>query len=289
MFDNRACYRLVGARLAEPPELRFAAGRYFDGVSLGHAVAHELAAAWLRSPGSVALADLPMRAGLGDPCDLGARPAIAAISTLTLRREAGGASFVLHWRDPAKVEHAAGLFQVTPAGIFQPVTDAAAAVTADLDLWRCMTREFAEELLGAPEAYETCGGALDYDAWPFYRQLTAARLAGQVSVCCLGVGVDPLTLATDILTVAVLDAGVFDAAFGVLASQNAEGRLVTQDGSALIPFTAAAVTRYGGGGEPVQAAGAALLQLAWHHRTRLGAAPGDPLRGQPGRITRRRS
>jgi hypothetical protein len=46
-----------------------------------------------------------------------------AISTLTLRRSAGGdASFPLHWRDPAKVTHAGGLYQVIPVGIFQPVS-----------------------------------------------------------------------------------------------------------------------------------------------------------------------
>ncbi len=41
---------------------------------------------------------------------------------------------------------------------------------------------------------------------------TAARSAGKLHVSCLGLGVDPLTLVTDILTVAVFDSDFFDAA-----------------------------------------------------------------------------
>jgi hypothetical protein len=44
----------------------------------------------------------------------------------------------------------------------------------------------------------------------------------------------------------------------------------SQDGSAAIGFTRANVTRYTGGGEPVQTAGQALLRLAWQHRDQLG-------------------
>ena len=49
-----------------------------------------------------------------------------AISTLTLRldRASGRASFLLHWRDPAKVGHAGGLYQVIPVGVFQPSGEA---------------------------------------------------------------------------------------------------------------------------------------------------------------------
>ena len=281
VFENRPVYQLTAASLAGTPELCFAPGRYFDGTSLGQAVAHELAAAWLRAPGRITLAGLPLRADVGDPCDLTARPATVAVSTLTLRREPGGAaSFLLHWRDPAKVAHAAGVSHVVPAGIFQPAAGTAASATADFDLWRCMVREFAEELLGAPEACQLAGGAVDYPGWPLYRQLTAARETGQAGVYCLGAGVDPLTFATDILTVAVFDAAVFDTVFGALAAANAEGRLLTVDGSPLIPFTAAWVARFAADGAPVQAAGAALLHLAWQHRAALGCAgPGPAGRG----------
>ncbi len=270
LFEDRVCYRLLDVRLTGQPELAFAACRYFDGVSLGHAVAHELAAAPASDPAALAAGQLPLRAAAGDPCDLERRCATVAVATLTLRREPGGqASFILHWRDPARVNHAGGLYQVLPAGMFQPVTDAPAALRSDLSLWRCMAREFSEELLGTAEEYPTSGGVLDYQAWPFYRRLAAARAAGALGVWCVGAGVDPLTLATDILTVAVLDAGMFDSLFGGLVAGNAEGRVVVRDGSAAIPFTEKMVQQFSDGTEPVQAAGAALLRLAWHHRRHL--------------------
>lgn len=271
LFENRICYRLLAATLAGPARLTFTRSRYFDAVNLGHAVAHELAAAWAEAGrGPVSLADLPLRAEVGDPCELRRRCAITAVTTLTLRRSPDGpASFLLHWRDPARVHHAGGQYQVMPAGIFQPVTAAPAARRRDLSLWQCMTREFSEELLGGSEEYPTRNGVLDYGQWPFYRELAAARQAGALRVSCVGLGVDPLTLATDILTVAVFDAAVFDRLFRGLVTRNAEGRVVTENGSAAIPFTAQAVDRFAGGSEPTQTAGAALLRLAWQHRRTL--------------------
>jgi len=272
---------------ASPPRLRFGPARYFDAVNLGHAVAHELTAAWAAAgtppaaPPPRAALDwpapdwpaLPLRASVGDPCALPRRSALTAVTTLTLRRAPGGAaSFLLHWRDPARVNHAGGLYQVMPAGIFQPVSAARAAQRHDLSLWRCMTREFSEELLGGSEEYPTRAGRLDYGRWPFHRELAAAREAGTLRVSCLGLGVDPLTLATDILTVAVFEAGVFDRMFRGLVTENAEGRVVTEDGSAAIPFTQATVDRFTGGAEPLQTAGAALLRLAWQHRDHLGVS-----------------
>ncbi|HUY49530.1 MAG TPA: hypothetical protein VMV92_28035 [Streptosporangiaceae bacterium] len=270
LFENRVCYRLLDATLAGAPRLSLTRARYFDSMNLGHAVAHELAAAWTARGGSVSLADLPLRSSVADPCELRRRSAITAVTTLTLRRAPGGAaSFLLHWRDPAKVNHAGGLYQVMPAGIFQPVTDAPAAQRSDLSLWRCMTREFSEELLGGSEDYPTRDGVLDYGQWPFYRQLAAAREAGTLRVSCLGLGVDPLTLATDILTVAVFDSDVFDQLFRDLVTLNAEGRVITEGGSAAIPFTVGTVDRLTSGSEPMQTAGAALLRLAWQHRRAL--------------------
>ena len=274
LFQNRVCYRLLDATLTGPARLTMGPARYFDAMNLGHAVAHELAAAQEQAgpaqeqarPGP-ALAGLPLRAALGDPCALSQRTTLTAVTTLTLRRAPdGAASFLLHWRDPARVNHAGGAYQVMPAGIFQPVTDRPAAQQADFSLWRCMTREFSEELLGGSEDYPTRDGVLDYGLWPFARELAAARDAGTLRVHCVGLGVDPLTLATDLLTVAVFDSEVFDRLFRDLVTANAEGRVVTENGSAAIPFTAATVDRFTGGAEPMQTAGAALLRLAWQHR-----------------------
>jgi hypothetical protein len=267
LFENRVCYRPVAASLVGSAGIAMSHLRYFDAVNVGHAAAHELAAVWQDSP---TMADLPLRALVGDPCDLARRPALLAITTLTLRRAPGGeVSFLLHWRDPAKVNHAGGLYQVMPVGVFQPITGAPAAVENDFSLWRCLARELSEELLDTPEDYETGDGVLDYRRWPFYQRLAQARREGTLSVHAVGMGVDPLTFATDILTVAVFDADVFDSLFCGLVARNAEGRVITVPGAAGIPFGAAAVDRFSGGTEPMQASGAALLRLAWQHRRSL--------------------
>lgn len=270
LFENRPCYRLLDARLAAPAGLRVGETSYFEGIDLGHAVAHELAEAWDRAGDAVSPADLPLRALAGDPCALARRQSLIAVTTLTLRRGAGGAaSFVLHWRDPAQVNHGGGLYQVMPVGLFQPVTGAPAALRHDLSLWKSMTREYSEEFLGTSEDYQTSGGLLDYEGWPFYRRLTGAMREGRLTVHCLGLGVDSLTFATDILAVAVFDADLFDAEFAGLVARNDEGRVITGAGSAGIPFTAETVDRLTDGREPFQAAGAALLRLAWEHRAHL--------------------
>jgi hypothetical protein len=272
LFENRPTYRLLGANLADggEPALWLARGRYFDSVSVAEALGHELAAAMPADGPVPPIAGLPFRAAVGDPCDLARRPAGVAISTLTLRRSpGGGATFPLHWRDPAKVGHAGGLYQVIPVGVFQPIGDGAETEQADLSLWRAIVREFSEELLGSPEDYAGDGGRFRYENWDFYRSLSAARDRGALRVWCLGLGVDPLTLVADLLTVAVFDPGLFDSAFGDLVTGNAEGQVIAGRDRTGFPFTGPVVARLTGGAEPIQAAGAAVLRLAWAHRAEL--------------------
>jgi hypothetical protein len=271
LFDNRPCYRLLAADLAcGASSMSLGRARYFDGVSIGEAVAHELAQAWIEDPAVTSDRRLPIRDLVGDPCDLSRRTAIPAITTLTLRRDRSGeASFLLHWRDPAKVTHAGGLYQVMPVGIFQPADDSTESERSDLSLWRCMVREFSEEFLGTPEDYRSLGTPPDYSRWDFYQSLTGARQAGKLNVTCLGIGVDPLTFAVDILTAAVFDADLFDATFSDLVTTNAEGQVISGPDTTGIPFTWEAVDRFVEGGEPMQAAGAAVLALAWEHRAEL--------------------
>ncbi len=260
VFENRATYRVTEADLTSAaPRLVFTRGRYFDGIDTGEAAAHDYAA--MRLSGRPAR----LRASIGDPCDLRRRPANLAISTLTLRldRPAGRASFLLHWRDPAKVGHAGGLYQVIPVGVFQPSGEEAWNERGDFSLWRSMIREYAEELCGRSEDYGTQGGPLDYDSWPFARRMTEALDDGQIRVWCLGLGVDPLTYATDLLTVAVIDSPLFDELFSLTPRGNAEGTVL-----AAREFAGRVIDRVVTG-EPVQAAGAAVLQLAWAHREAL--------------------
>ncbi|NKE59703.1 transcriptional regulator [Lentzea sp. PSKA42] len=255
VFQNRSTYRLIEADLADK-HLTFGIGSYFDGIDVGEACAHEYAARELGHVDS-----LRLRAAVGDPCDPKRRPTNVAISTLTIRhdRASGEATFFLHWRDPKRVGHAGGMYQVLPVGIFQASSDDERNTENDFSLWRCMIREFAEELLGASEEHES---PIDYDGWPFAKRLTDS-VGDRVNVSYLGMGVDPLTFATDMLTVAVIEAELFDELFGDLVAHNDEGRVLEG-----LAFTAKNIERFVHR-EPTQAAGAALLALAWQHREAL--------------------
>jgi hypothetical protein len=279
IFENRRTYRLLDADLAgaasprgdappatpRGPHLTFTRGRFFDGVDVGGPAAHEYAAAELSRAETGRDSGLPLRRAIGDPWDPAARPGAIAVGALTLRhdREAGAASFPLHWRDPARVGHAGGMYQVIPVGIFQPSGEAPWNEANDFDLWRGMLREFAEELLGVDEDHGSERAPIDYDRWPFARAMTDALRDGRIRAYCLGFGADPLTFALDLLTVVVIDAPLFDELFGELAERNAEGTVLKPR-----PFdqqTIAELTTR----EPVQAAGAALLKLAIAHRALL--------------------
>lgn len=262
VFENRPTYRLLAAELnASPARMSFGRGEYFDSIDVGEAAAHEYTAMQLDGVG------MALRAAIPNPADTSCRLVNLAISALTIRhdRRSGEAHFLLHWRDPAKVGHAGGLYQVLPVGIFQPSGSRPDHERNDFSLWRCLVREFAEELLGHSEPD---GEPIDYERWPFAAELTDAKRRGEVRAYCLGLGVDPLTFATDLLSVVVFDAAVFDTVFGNLVDTNAEGEIV--GGAAAgrlpgVPFSEAQVGRLLTD-NPMQAAGAAVLALAWSHR-----------------------
>lgn len=224
VFENRPTYRLLEADLSgERGRLVFGPGRYFDGIDTGEAAAHELATG----------GPTPLRTAIGDPCDLSRRGANLAVSALTVRA-AGVPTMLLHWRDPAKVGHAGGMYQVVPVGVFQP---------PHFSLWHSMLREFAEELLGEPERDEVDPA--------FAAAMTEALDGGGIRAHCLGLGVDPLTFATDLLVSVVIKPPVFDALFTTRVATNDEGEVTEH------PFTPTTIANL-----PMQPAGAALIHLA---------------------------
>jgi hypothetical protein len=271
LFENRPTYRLIEADLAGAegqagPRLAFGPGRFFDGVDTGGAAGHEYAAARLgETAASASLPRRPYREALGGPVGLARRSATMAVSALTLRhdRSAGTAMFPLHYREPGKVSHAGGLYQVIPVGVFQPSGEAPWNEANDFSLWRGLLREYAEELLGADEDYGSERAPIDYAAWPLARAMTGGLADGRVRAWCLGLGADPLTFALDLLAVVVIDAPLYDALFGDLVDVNAEGRVIEPR-----PFDEPSVTELLAGA-PLQAAAAALLTLALAHRGRL--------------------
>ncbi len=272
MLENRVCYRLTGLAIERgSAAMTFGRGAYFDLINVGEAAAHEFAAWHMSGAARPRLADLPFRALVGNPTDLTRRAVNPAISMLTLRRDrSGDMTFLLHSRDAAQVVHGGGLSQVIPVGMFQPANDTDAALRGDFDLWRCAAREYSEELLGNPETYGDGSTAFDYDAWPLYRALGRARDAGSLRSYLLGTGVDRLSLAADMLAVTVIDADVFDEIFDGLVASNTEGQVLGHDTRGFA-FTHGNVERFAAR-EPMQAAGAALLTLAWEHREQLTAS-----------------
>jgi hypothetical protein len=278
LFEDRACYRILDVDITSATaDLEFSDGAYFDTVNVCEAVAHEYAAAVLVAAGldaPPAAPQLPLRSLVDDPTDLRRRPVIPAISTLILRlgRHAEDVDMLLHWRDPARVASGGGLYQVAPVGVFQPSNDAPWNRANDFSLWRAITREMSEELLGTDENYHSDVQPIDYQRWPFYASLDAARQAGTLRLYWLGLGIDPLTLVADMLTVAVFDASLFDRTFTRLVTTNDEGHLLTDGRSEPttigLPFHSATIDRFTAT-EPIQPAGAALLRTAWQHRSKL--------------------
>jgi transcriptional regulator with XRE-family HTH domain len=273
LFENRPSYRLLGlAWTGGTGAMRFGLGTYFDKLDVSEAIGHEIAEARSRKDGEITGRDLPFRSLVSDPFDFRRRAILPAVTTLTLRRAKAGASFLLHWRDPVKVATAAGIYDVIPAGEFQPSSIAPHDLENDFDIWKNIVRELSEELLDTPEYDGSRSEPIDYDGWPLYRALCRARAEGKARAVCLGAGVDALTLAATILTVLVIDAEVFDDLFGETVQENSEGMTVFGEGGVRsgsgLEFTEANVTRLLER-EPMAAPGAACLSLAWRSRMAL--------------------
>ncbi len=277
LFESRPSYRLLDVSLAER-KLRFGMAAYFDKLDVSEALGHEMAIACMgnQTDSSDAVArrgQHPFRDLIADPFAPECRAIVPAITTLTirLRRHPRPPTFMLHWRDPARVATAGGTYDVIPAGEFQPSSIALWDRRGDFDLWRNIVREYAEELLGEPEHDGTRSTPINYGAWPLYRELDEALAQGTASAHLLGLGLDALTLAATILTVVVIDDDVFERNFGESVHYNDEGEIVAigrgtpAEG---IPFTREAVDRLLTT-EPLASPGAGCLALAWQHRTRL--------------------
>ncbi len=265
LFVNRRSFRLLDIGWHDGAgRMEFGYTSYFEMVDVCEAAAHELAAA-----GTADWSALPFRSLIGDPFDLSRRPVLPSIDTLTLRKTSDGqASFVLHRREATNVAVAGTMLHIMPAGVFQPSTVLPWDQANDFDLWRNMMREYAEEFLGDPEADGNAAEPIDYDDTEPYRSLNRARWEGTLRTWCLGLGLDPLTLAGEILAVAVFDADVYDDVFADMVDRNSEGAVAgtdpdrPQDG---IAFTAENIHRLLET-HPLAPAAAACLRLAWDHR-----------------------
>jgi transcriptional regulator with XRE-family HTH domain len=278
LFENRLGYRLVDLDWQQGKgTLTFGLTTYFDHVDVCEAVAHELAAAWLRQGAGVGAipipwSELPLRQIIGDPFDLSRRALLPSINTLTIRRSGASGAFILHHRDASRVAMAGGVFHVMPAGVFQPSSLSPIDQTHDFDLWHNMLREFSEEFLGNAEHDGSASSPIDYEGCEPFRSMNRAREEGKIRSFCFGIGLDPLTLAGEILVVTVIDDDVFDEVFRDFIAVNSEGVAVAAGDSKRaaqgIPFNEANVSRLLER-ERVAPAAAACLDLAWQHRILL--------------------
>lgn len=269
LFENRHSYRLTDLHWGEGAgELTFGLATFFDKLDVSEPIAHEAAQAEMA--GDLSWPRLPFRALVADPFDLSARTVNPGISTLTIRRNTsdGTGTFFLLRRDPTQVTNGRH-YSLLPAGEFQPASIATESIQTDLNIWRNMVREYSEEMLGHPEHDGSTGTPVDYEIWPFYRDMTEAKRTGKLHAYALGVILDALSLNASIATVTVVDDTTFDHLFRDLVAHNPEGDVVRSlDNNKSIrglPFDQETVTRLITR-EPLGQTSAACLSLAWRHR-----------------------
>jgi len=270
LLDNRVSYRLLDVEWTTTGgRLGFGYTSYFENLDVSEAAAHEFTEAWLhagrRRP---SLAHLPLRRHIADPFDLAARPALPSINTLTIRRDPiDGHRMYLHQRDAKAVAAAGGMVHVVPAGTFQPAGLAPAHQANDFSLWRNIQREYSEEFLGNPEHDGNSVDPIDYEHDEPFRSFAAAREAGDFRVFAAAMVLEPLTLWVELLTIAVIEAPVFDRLFADMVSVNEEGAAVSTEAghpATGIPFTSEARERLRS--EPLSPIARACLEQAWQHR-----------------------
>jgi hypothetical protein len=162
------------------------------------------------------------------------------------------------------------MFHVVPAGAFQPAALAPAHQANDFSFWRNIQREYSEEFLGNAEHDGNSVDPIDYLNDEPFASFEKARVAGDFRVSALALVLEPLTLWVELLTVAVIEAPVFDDLFRDMVAVNEEGAAVSTDAdkpAVGIPFTSKARERLRD--EPLSPIARACIELAWQHRREL--------------------
>ncbi|WP_406048313.1 hypothetical protein [Kribbella sp. NBC_00889] len=272
LFENRHSYRLLDLAWDDQSvRMSFGLSTFFDKLDVAEPVSHEAAQADLA--GGLNWANLPYRALLRDPFDFANRAVNPGIATLTIRRDVatGEGAFFLLRRNPVQVTNGRH-YSLLPSGEFQPASISPLSIEQDLDLWRNVVREYSEEMLGHPEHDGSAGVPVDYEIWPFYRDMTRARSEGKLRPFLLGVILDALSLNAVISTAVVIDSDVFDRLFKDMVFTNAEGEIVAELDERKsvrgLPFDQRTVTRLTEQ-EPLGQTSAASLRLAWGQRAFL--------------------
>lgn len=272
-FDSPV-YRLLNVDVDSSGSLRMdlCLGRYFDYQDLGESLVYEAAVRHLH--GNAKPFQGPLRRHLADPFNLSRRCALPGINAVTVRVKGNKAFFFMHRRSATGVGAAMNSTHVTPAGEFQPHTDALPIRRSDLDLWHTVMREYAEEFLGHPDASGDSGIVIDYAKDRPFSAMEAARRSGRVRLRFLGIGINPLTWKPEICVACVWDAAAFDRIFANMLQKNDEGVLVVggrmkAGGFHGLPFTSENVLGYAHDPSTMPE-GRACLALTWRWRNELG-------------------
>ncbi|MFJ5991719.1 hypothetical protein [Lentzea sp. NPDC092896] len=203
------------------------------------------------------------RKELANPFDLTNRVASLGILTLTTVKHAQSPIFLMHRRS-VDVVLASNLYHVVPAGEFTPSDISLTSVRNDFHLRKNIFREYAEEFLNHQDAQGDGSRTIDYNNSEPYRSLKEACESGNLSISAFGVGLDPLSLKPELLTIAVFEAETFDSIFPDI-EENYEGKIIFE------PFNAETVTAYIESPD-VRSGAKACLSLSWQHRESLGLA-----------------
>jgi hypothetical protein len=137
------------------------------------------------------------------------------------------------------------------------------SVANDFSIWRNIQREYAEELLGQAEC-DGSGRPLDYANLEPFATMDRALAEGRIRVHCLGLTLDALTLAGDLLTVAVFQPDLYDSLFGNHVDRNDEGAIPAR----AVPFEANTIRQLRESGQLSPGATAAI-ELSWRCRANL--------------------
>ena len=250
--------------------LKLVRGSYFDLQDTCEVLVYETTVAARQGRGDDAFspfllsADMPARAAVGDLFDTSTRFAGIGVDAVTLLYHVQGENgplMLLHHRGERSVSENAGTFSVIPAGSWTPVGE---DEPDDFDALPVNTvyREFAEELLGMPEA-EQLGEP----------RLLDSRLLRQ-PVVLLGFGFEPLSTKLELMAALRMDLADADtrALLGGKADRvgleaffrehaNYEGSLT------IVPFTQDYLRQYGGdiGSAPVLREIMTILEEHYDH------------------------
>jgi hypothetical protein len=284
LFENRDTFIVEKIEPSPSYTLTFRMGKYFKHLDIGEALTYELAKA-ISKEGSKRIDEiniddrkikrlLKFRKLVGNPANFANRCSAAGINTLTIFHADSEPKFIMHHRGAGKVALERNMFNVVPAGEFQPAVSSGVVrgselwvriTNRDFEMWRNVIRECDEELQGSSEILDS----EDYSKYPPFNKLNDRREKGDVIPYYLGFALDPLSLKPEILMVCIYKGKSFEEIFDKLSLTNAEGTLFLGRNNVGIVFDEKHVREFLTD-RPTLPAGKACLALAWKNRKALG-------------------